>query len=255
MSHSPFPISGSVAFVTGANRGIGRAITEALLERGAKKVYAAARNTAQLKDLIKSSGGRVEAVELDVTNPSHIEAAAAKAGNVNLVINNAGLANLIEPLGPETIASAKREFDVNVFGPLAIAQAFAPALAKSGIAGRPGAIVNINSVASLSNFTSLLTYSASKAAAHSITQGIRAVLASKGVSVFGVYPGPVDTDMAEEIDLPKATPQSVAKRILDGIETGEHYIFPDDYAADFGRRHFADPRAFEAELAASPAEA
>jgi NAD(P)-dependent dehydrogenase (short-subunit alcohol dehydrogenase family) len=168
-------IAGTTALVTGANRGIGRALVEALLERETSKVYATARRPEALADLITRFGDRVVALRLDVTRPSEVRAAVALAGDVRLLINNAGVVAKFggELTDADWIAAARDEFEVNVLGTLSLTQAFVPVLA-----GHPGAtVVNISSVAGLAAFPALASYSASKAALHSLTQATRALLA------------------------------------------------------------------------------
>ena len=238
-------IEGTVALVTGANRGIGQAITEALLARGAAKVYATARDTASLQALRQRHPQRVVALQLDVTAADHVARVAREAADVALLINNAGVAAMQDLTSSGAVEQARREMEVNYFAPLHLLQRFA-----EGLGTRKGAVVNISSVAGLSNFPLLPTYSASKAAMHSLTQGARALLARSGVTVFGVYPGPVDTDMAREISLAKATPESVAKAVLDGIEAGTEDIFPDAFAVTFGEQYLSSPKGAERQVAA-----
>lgn len=244
-------IKGTVAFVTGANRGIGRAITEALLDRGVEKVYAAARKPEAVADLIERHGARVVAIELDVTDGDQIRAAAGVAGDVELLINNAGLAVGGGLADDDIVDAARREMEVNYFGSLRLLQRFAPILGRNG----GGTVINVSSIAGLSNFPFYPTYSASKAAAHSLTQAARALLAGQGTSVHGVYPGPVDTDMSKDIDMEKASPADVAAAIVDGVESGVADIFPDAFAESFGKQFQASPKASEAELAAMVAQA
>jgi NAD(P)-dependent dehydrogenase (short-subunit alcohol dehydrogenase family) len=170
-------IEGAVALVTGANRGIGRALTEALLIRGARKVYATARNPEALRDL---HGERLVALRLDVTDGDQIRAAAEAASDVELVFNNAGVA-LARGIADSTVLDqARREMEVNYFGPLQLLQRLAPSLARNG----GGAVVNIGSAAGLTNIPFLPTYSASKAALHSLTQAARILLGAQGTSVL-----------------------------------------------------------------------
>jgi NAD(P)-dependent dehydrogenase (short-subunit alcohol dehydrogenase family) len=244
-------ISGTVAFVTGANRGIGRALVDALLARGAAKVYAATRKPESLAALAAQSGGRVIPVRLDVTRPSEVRAAAALADDVRLLINNAGVVAKFggELTDTQWAAAARDEFETNVLGILAVTQAFAPVLAsKPG-----GAVANVGSVAGFVNFPVIVSYSASKAAVHSLTQGIRAMLRPTGVHVAGVYPGPVDTEMARDIEMPKTPPAHVASAILDGLEAGQEEIFPDPFAQQMGELYAKNPKALEQQFAA-PAE-
>jgi len=236
-------IEGTVALVTGANRGIGRALTEALLMRGVGKIYATARNPEALRTL---RDARVVPLQLDVTDADQIRAATEAASDVELVFNNAGVA-LASAIGDRALLEqARREMEVNYFGPLQLLQRLAPALARNG----GGALVNIGSAAGLTNIPFLPTYSASKAALHSLTQAARLLLAAQGTSVFGVYAGPVDTDMVRDLALPKTAPRDVAFAILDGIEAGQEDIFPDPFAVDFGRRVQASPKASERQIAA-----
>jgi NAD(P)-dependent dehydrogenase (short-subunit alcohol dehydrogenase family) len=247
-------IAGSTALVTGANRGIGRAITEALLAAGAAKVYAAARNTTGLGKLKQQYGARVELLTLDVTNGDQVAAAAARATDVDLLINNAGVVSA--PLNA-SIADAghfeagRQEMEVNYFGVLRLVQAFAPVLAKNG----GGAIANISSVVGLSNFPVLASYSASKAAVRSLTQAARVHLADQGTQVFGIYPGPVDTDMGAEIPLEKVSAASVADAILEGIDAGTLEIYPDPFATQFGQQFEASPAGVERHIAGTTAQA
>ena len=239
-------IEGSVAFVTGSNRGIGRAIVEALLSRGAAKIYAGARNTSTVADLVAAHPGRVVAVELDVTSDDHIRTATELATDVTLLVNNAGVA--VSAGVPVTNTSvnegARKEFEVNVFGLIRVTQAFTPILEANG----GGAIVNLGSVASFVNFALFPTYSASKATVHSITQATR--FAHPNTLVVGVYPGPVDTDMAEDVPFDKVSPASVASEILDGIEAGIEDVLPDPMSKEMGGFYMQDPKGLERQVAA-----
>ncbi|HTJ84171.1 MAG TPA: SDR family oxidoreductase [Polyangiaceae bacterium] len=235
-------IEGAVALVTGANRGIGRALTEALLARGAKKVYATARNPDTLSDW---RDARLVPLRLDVTDAAQIRAVGEVASDTELVFNNAGVALATAIAGSTILDEARREMEVNYFGPLQLLQRLAPTLAKNG----GGAVINIGSAAGLTNVPFLPTYSASKAALHSLTQAARILLGAQGTSVFGVYAGPVDTDMVRELALPKTAPREVALAILDGVEAGHEDIFPDPFSVDFGRRFLASPKAAEREVA------
>lgn len=241
-------IAGRVALVTGANRGIGRALVDALLERGARKVYGAARKPEALADLVAVSGGRAVPLRLDITRADEVQQAVAQAGDVDLLVNNAAvLAHTFA--GFEDAAwldAARQEYETNVLGALRVSQAFAPVLARNG----GGTIANVSSVAGLVGMPPVLTYSSSKAALHSLTQSTRALLRGQGTFVAGVYPGPVDTDMASDFTLAKASPASVAHAILDGLEKGLEEIYPDPMAAEYGDAYAVNPKELEGRIAA-----
>lgn len=238
-----FVTPGTIAFVTGANRGIGRALVEALVARGAVKVYAGARRAETLVPLVAASHGRVVQVTLDVTRPDQVRAAAALAPDVTLVVNNAGVVAQFGAAFTDAswLEAGRQEYEVNVLGALAVTQAFAPILARNG----GGTVANISSVAGLVAFDILTSYSASKAALHSVTQATRASLRGQGTYVAGIYPGPVDTEMAKAIEMEKATPAAAADAILDGLEAGDEEIFPDPLSRQAGPLFFANPKALE----------
>jgi NAD(P)-dependent dehydrogenase (short-subunit alcohol dehydrogenase family) len=237
-------IEASVALVTGSNRGLGKACVAILLERGAARVYAAARNATSLAPVVALDPGRVVAIELDVTRPETIERAAAQATDVDLLINNAGTLASFSVL-ESGFAALHADMHANYFGPLEVARRFVPVLAR-----RPqSAIVNVLSVVSLSSMPGIGGYSASKAAAFSLTQSLRAELAAKDISVHAVFPGPIDTDMIRTFDLPKTHPNDVARAMLDGIAAGEVDIFPDAMSKDVSVVWCRDPRAIEQRFA------
>jgi len=237
-------IKGTVAFVTGANRGIGKALVEALQKSGAKKIYAAARDVSTLSEMVAADGGRIIPVQLDVTQPASILAAAGQAKDVTLLINNAGVAMFEGLIAAADLQAARAEMEVNFFGPLAMTRAFAPILAANG----GGAVVNMGSIASHVNFPVLGSYSASKAAVHSLTQAIRAELAAQATHVTGVYPGPVDTDMAANFPMDKTPPSEVAGAILAAVEAGEEDVYPDVVAVELHAGLLADPKAVEKQV-------
>ena len=236
-------IDGAVALVTGSNRGIGRALVEALLARGAKKVYAAARNPESLPAF---RDDRVLARRLDVTDADQVRAVAETTTDVDIVFNNAGVAIGTGLVDAKVLEQARLEMEVNYFGPLLLLQRLAPSLAKNG----GGAFVTVGSAAGLTSMPFMPTYSASKAALHSLTQTARVLLGAQGTSVFGVYAGPVDTDMSRALTFPKTSAHDVAIAILDGIEAGQEDIFPDPFSVDFGRQYQASPKASERQVAA-----
>src|ERR1700730_10558744 len=200
-------IADSTFLVTGANRGLGKALVEEALQRGAKRIYAGARQPFVHADR------RVRSLMLDITNAAQIRAAGEEVGNFDTLINNAGI-SLQNDLSDR--AALERILAVNLFGTYDLTQAFLPALARSR-----GSIVNILSLASLAAVPFDSLYSISKAAAFSLSQSLRALSAGQGVSVHVVLPGPIDTDMARGLDIPKASPESVARAIFDGMEKGE----------------------------------
>jgi NAD(P)-dependent dehydrogenase (short-subunit alcohol dehydrogenase family) len=203
--------------VTGANRGIGRALVEEALRRGAKRVYAGMRQPLAHPD------GRVTTLPLDVTDPAQIRAAAERVDALDILVNNAGVATF-DDLADRAVL--ERHLAVNLLGPHAITQAFLPQLTRSR-----GAVVNVLSVAALASLPVMPAYSISKAAAFSLTQSLRALLAPRGVRVHAVLTGPVDTDMTRELSVPKAAPASVALAIFDGVARGAEEIFPDPLSA------------------------
>jgi NAD(P)-dependent dehydrogenase (short-subunit alcohol dehydrogenase family) len=246
-----YEIAGKTALVTGANRGIGLAIVEALVEAGAGKVYAAARHTAELAPLVARHRGRVVALQLDVTSRNDIAAAVEAASDTELLVNNAGVAAHVGGAFTDRqwIDAGRQEMEVNFFGTFAVTQAFAPVLAANG----GGAVVNLGSVASFVNVPILVAYSASKAATHSLTQATRIMLKPQGTQVFGVYPGPIDTRMAEAIPLEKTSPQDAARAIVAGIAAGIEEIFPDPTSQGIGSSYLADPKNLERQIAAQNA--
>ncbi len=238
-------IENAIALVTGANRGIGRAIVAALLARGAKKVYATARNADTLAPVVALDPARVVALQLDVTDAGDLDAAAAAAGDITLLINNAGVLSSLN-LFEGGVETARMDMEINYFGPLAAIRALSPMIAANG----GGAVVNVLSVVSLASMPGLGGYSATKAAAHSLTQSARTVLAGQNIRVHGVYPGPVDTDMAKGFEMDKASPESVAENILSGVEADLDEIYPDPMAEQVGRAWGNHPKQVERMFAA-----
>jgi NAD(P)-dependent dehydrogenase (short-subunit alcohol dehydrogenase family) len=206
-------ISDSAILVTGANRGIGKALVDEALSRGAKRVYAGARQPFVHADR------RVTPLILDVTNGAQIRAAAEKVDALDILINNAGISVQNDV---SDRAALERLLAVNLFGTYDVTQAFLPVLTRSR-----SAIVNILSLASIAAVPFDPLYSISKAAAFSLSQSLRAILAGRGVSVHIVLPGPIDTDMTRDLEIPKASPESTARSIFDGVEKEEEEIFPD----------------------------
>jgi NAD(P)-dependent dehydrogenase (short-subunit alcohol dehydrogenase family) len=212
-------IEGTIALVTGANRGIGNAFAEALLERGAAKVYAGVRDVATVSD----ADPRLVPVQLDVTDADRVAAVARELGDVELVVNNAGIARPATPLSAE-LDAARAELEVNYLGLIATTQAFAPVLAANG----GGAFVNLLSVASWVGSPILSTYAASKAAAWNFTNAARVELKRQGTHLVGVHVGFVDTDLTAGLEVDKVAPATVAATALDAVEAGEPEAIVDD---------------------------
>jgi len=209
-------VEGSSALVTGANRGLGAALAQALLESGAK-VYGGARDTTSINN------PDVIPIALDVTSAEDVDKAAAACGDVSIVVNNAGIGRSSSALASGAIDAARAEMETNFFGPLRVAQAFAPILRESG----GGALVNVLSVLSFISMPQAATYSASKAAAWSLTNGLRLQLRRQGTLVVAVHAGFIDTDMAAGINAEKISPQSVATQIVAAIEADAEEVLAD----------------------------
>jgi NAD(P)-dependent dehydrogenase (short-subunit alcohol dehydrogenase family) len=203
--------------ITGANRGIGRALVEEALKRGAKRVYAGTRSPFHHSDK------RVTLLTLDITNAEQIQRAVSEIDTLDILINNAGIAMYDDLTKPDVI---EQHLAVNLFGQLNVTRAFLPLLKQS-----KGAVVNNLSTSALAPMPIIPGYSISKAAALSMTQSLRALLADQGVTVHASLTGPVDTDMTRSVDFPKASPESVAAAIFDGLENEEEDIFPDPMSA------------------------
>lgn len=211
-------IDNAVALVTGANRGIGLAFTRELLARGARKVYAAARDPAS----ITLPG--VEPLRLDVTKPEEVAAAAAHAGDVTLLVNNAGVAEVGGFLAADSDEVARRQFETNFFGMLRMSKAFAPALAANG----GGAILNVLSIVSWINGGQLAAYAASKSAAWSLTNSLRHELKAQGTQVLGLHMGFVDTDLVRAMDVEKTSPELIVRRALNALESELEEVLADE---------------------------
>jgi len=241
-------IKDAVVLVTGANRGLGLSLAVASLEMGARRVYAGARDKAKLAALVARDPERVIPLSVDITDTKSLAAAADAAADVTLLVNNAGLLASYGVLTSSDDAIAA-DFSTNLFGTLAATKAFLPALERAASRG-PAAIVNVLSVVSMANMPALGAYSASKAAAFSMTQALRSDLGKKGIAVHAALPGAIDTDMVRSFDMPKTSPDAVARGILDGVVDGHEDIFPDPMAADLAATYKRDHKELERRLAA-----
>ncbi|MFB2583421.1 SDR family oxidoreductase [Herbiconiux liukaitaii] len=235
-------IAGSVALVTGANRGIGRSFVDELLERGAAKVYAAVRRPESV-NVGDFTDPRVEVLRLDLLDQASITDAAAHATDLTLLVNNAGITTGANLLGENDLEGLRRELDTHLFGTLGVIRAFAPVLAANG----GGAIVDIHSALSWFSTTGANAYAVAKAAEWAMTNGVRLELAAQGTLVQGVHLGAADTDMMAGYDGPMITPRAVATASLDGLESGAIEVLADDWSRLVKSALANDPSAFYAD--------
>ncbi len=237
-------IENSVVLITGANRGIGKGYVEGFLEAGAKKIYLGVRNPDSVSDIVTANPEKLIPLQLDVTNPEHIRAAAETAKDVTILVNNAGVLFMSSLQDAQTPENAHKEMEVNYFGPLALIQAFAPILKVNG----GGAIVTVSSIAGHLSFPGIATYSASKAAVHSLIMATRMELAAQGTQVIGVYPGPIDTDMTRDFDMEKAPASQVAQETIKALRENIEDVFTDEMARDLYQSLRQDPKAVEQQM-------
>jgi NAD(P)-dependent dehydrogenase (short-subunit alcohol dehydrogenase family) len=239
---SSMTIADTAVLVTGANRGLGQALVEEALTRDAKRVYAGTRRPSAHAD------SRVTSLTLDVTNATQIRGAVERVESLDILINNAGLARY-DDLSDRAVL--EEHLAVNLFGPYGVTQAFLPLLTRS-----KGAVVNNLSVNALAPLALIPAYSVSKAAAFSLTQSLKVLLADRGVKVYAVMTGLVDTDMTRDFDVPKSSPQTVARGVFDGVENDEEEIFPDPLSASLAESWRSGPaKTLERQYAALLAEA
>lgn len=223
-------IKNKVALVTGANRGIGKAIVEAFIEQGAKKVYLAVRDPESTTELEFKFGDKVQTLQVDMADADSIAALTEKVNDLEIIINNAGVLELTDLLNDHNEAALDMQLNVNLYGLLRLSNALVPVVEKNG----GGALVQLNSVASIKNFSGVDFYSASKAAAYSITQGLKDKLIDKNIHVLSVHPGPIDTDMAAQVGFEDgASPASVADAIIHSLNEGDFHLFPDPVSKNF----------------------
>jgi len=227
-------IEGSIALVTGANRGLGLAFARALRDAGARKVYAGARDPASVKE------PGLEAIRLDVTDPRSIAEAAARCTDVSIVINNAGILRPGALLGDGGLATIREQLETNFYGAFAMSEAFAPVLAANG----GGALVNMLSALSWLSLPNSGAYSISKAAAWALTNGLRQELRAQHTLVIGVHAGYIDTDMVATVTAPKTKPEVIAQRTLEAIASGREEVLADDVSQQVKAGFAADPPAY-----------
>jgi NAD(P)-dependent dehydrogenase (short-subunit alcohol dehydrogenase family) len=238
-------INTTVALVTGANRGIGKAFVETLHQTGVKRIYATARNLESLQDVVAIAPEKIIPIALDVTNLDQIAQVAQQTLDVNLLINNAGVLGSGGFFAENSLETAQWEMSTNYFGTLYMIRTFAPILKHNG----GGAIINLLSIASIVNVPVFASYSASKAALHSLTQGARAELAQQGTLVVGVFPGPVDTAMSDGVPLDKVPPIQIAQAALQAVEQGIEDVYPDPVSQQFFTGISQNPKAVEKQFA------
>lgn len=234
-------IENKVVFVTGAGRGIGKALVKACLQHDARKVYASARDLEALKDL---ADARVVPIKLDITKAADIQSAAKTAGDVQVLINNAGIF-ASHSLLDSPLENIRTDMDVNYFGTINMIRAFAPVIVNNG----GGAIASLCSIVSLASMVFAAGYCASKAALFSAMQAIRTELRKKNIAVYSIFPGPIDTDMAKGIEMAKTTPEQAAENILQGIRAGKEDIFPDPMSEQMSALWYQNPKKLEEQFA------
>lgn len=234
-------IKGKIAFISGANRGIGKAIAEELISNGIKKIYAGARKLESLTELQEKYGDKIIPIQLDVTNIESIKKAAESVDQLDILINNAGVFSVGKIFSDQANSSLEENLNVNVWGLINLSNALISKLKKES----ETAIINISSIAGLGNMPMCSTYSVSKAAVHSITQGMRGELAGANTLVIGVYPGPIDTDMAADLEMDKDKPEIVAQNIINGLTNGTEDVFPDALSKEIEGIYTTSPKSIE----------
>jgi short-subunit dehydrogenase len=237
MSNKAIKIENKTAFVSGANRGIGKAITEELIAKGVKKVFLGVRNPSSTKELEDKYGDKVETVSLDVSNQTTVDNLPDNISEVDILINNAGVlvGGNVEAEDAET--SLKQNLEVNLYGVIRLSNKFLPILKSKPQA----ALATVGSVVSLASMPLIGTYSISKAAVQSVIQAYRAYLVDNNILVSGIYPGPIETDMTDGFELDMDSPTNVAKAVVAGLENGDTYIYPDKMSVEVGAVYASAP--------------
>lgn len=238
-------INGSIALVTGANGGIGTLFVEQLLQFDVAKIYACGRNNSKLAHLVALDSNRIVPVEVDIEKPMSVSAAVNQCSDITLLINNAGTSLNEGLISSKNLDAARKEMEINYFGTLSMCRAFAPILKQSG----GGAIVNMLSLIGKVNLPFSGSYSASKAAAISMTQGIRAELTGQGTLVVAVMPGTVNTELAKDWPNPKVEPAEVVRATLKSVIDGEEDVYPGEQATQISSQLLTDPKGVEKYLA------
>jgi NAD(P)-dependent dehydrogenase (short-subunit alcohol dehydrogenase family) len=230
-----YEITGRVALVTGANRGIGKAVVASFLQHGAAKVYAGIRSLDKAEPLVAEFGEKVLPLRVDYNDPASITSAAKTAKDVEVVVSNAGILKTAAPLDDNVIETFKEELEVNVYGLLRMAKTFAPVLKANG----GGAFVQLNSIASLCGFPDFSSYCASKAAAYSFTTSLRPLFAKQGTALLSVHPGPIATEMASHAGFADNSDpvEVVSEGIIEALSAGEFHLFPDKMAKEFEKAY------------------
>jgi NAD(P)-dependent dehydrogenase (short-subunit alcohol dehydrogenase family) len=231
-------VQGSIALVTGANRGLGKAFAQALLAAGARKVYAGARNPESI------TNPDFSAIKLDITNPEDIKKAAELCQDVNILINNAGVQSSNQVLASPSMHPGRQEMEVNYFGTLATCRAFAPLLKRNG----GGALVIMNSIVSLYPHPMNSTYGVSRAATMALTNAARIELRAQGTLVVGIYASIIDTDMAKDLPPPKISPEEVATQTIEALKTDREEVYADEQTRTRRELLRTDPQAVAREM-------
>lgn len=241
-----FSVNNKIALVTGANRGIGLGFVKILLEQGAKTIYATVRNDEYIDQLVALAPTVIKVIKLDLLNANDIAQLASQVSELDILINNAGIANAALCTQAHSVELTRYEMDTNLYGPMRVTQALLPALQRSPQA----TVINIASMAAIAHFPNLGPYSLAKAALHSYTQGLRMELsASAGqapaINVVGVYPGPIDTRLSAGADMEKPQPEAVASYCFNAIANGEEDVFPDPFSQGMRAQFLEHPKQLE----------